>query len=441
MSNVYIETYGCQMNVNDSEVVLSIMQEAGFTHTQEITQADVILVNTCAIRENAEQRIWGRLEQFRAIKKKRPYIKIGVLGCMAARLKEQLLEKENTVDIIVGPDGYRSLPQLLSQTEEGNKAINVLLSREETYADIAPVRYDSNGVSAFVSIIRGCNNACAYCVVPYTRGGERSRDPQSITAEIETLLNYGYKEITLLGQNVDSYCWSQGGQNIDFADLLEIAAKITSNLRVRFATSHPKDMTTKVIETMAKYSNICKAIHLPAQSGNERILKLMRRGYTPKEYLTQIGMIKSIIPNIGLSSDFIAGFCSESIEEHEDTLRLMEAVKFDTAFNFAYSERPNTKAARNYKDDVPQDEKLRRLNEIITLQTKHSLLSNQADVGKVFEVLVEGVSKKSNAEMFGRNSQNKVIVFPANNVEKGDYLQVKVTGCTSATLKGEIILS
>lgn len=440
MLKLYIETYGCQMNVSDSEVAVSIMQEAGYSRTEDLTSADVILVNTCAIRENAEQRVWGRLDQLRAEKKKRPHVKIGVLGCMAAHLKDQLLEKEHTVDIVVGPDAYRDLPQLLSETESGIKSINVLLSREETYADISPVRYGSNGVSAFVSIIRGCNNVCAYCVVPYTRGAEKSRDIKSIISEIETLVANNYKEVTLLGQNVDSYRWtSEGGKTFDFPDLLAEIAQISPSLRVRFSTSHPKDMTRKVVETIVKYPNICKSIHLPAQSGNERILSLMRRDYTPEKYMAQIEMIRSIIPDIGLSSDFIAGFCTETESEHQDTLRLMEKVQFNYSFNFAYSERANTKAARHYQDNVPQEEKIRRLNDIISLQLRHSLESNRADIGKTFEVLTEGVSKKSSEKLFGRTSQNKVVVFPKQSFKLGDYVRVKIYDCTSATLKGEVV--
>ncbi len=436
-SKVYIETYGCQMNVADSEVVVAILNKNGFAYTDDFNQADLILVNTCSIRENAETRVFNRLEHFKHLKKKRQALLVGIIGCMAERLKEKLLEKEKLVDLVVGPDAYRDLPKLVQKAEGGQQAINVLLSREETYAEISPVRLDKNGVSAFVSIMRGCDNMCAYCVVPFTRGRERSRDPQTILNEVRELIDKGYKEVTLLGQNVDKYNWNNG--EVNFAQLLEMTAQLDPKLRVRFSTSYPQDMTDEVLYAIAKYDNICKYIHLPVQSGSTRMLDLMKRGYTREWYMNRISAIKRIIPDCAISSDFIAGFCGETEEDHKDTLSLMEWVGFDYAYMFKYSERPNTYAARKLKDDVPEEVKSRRLEEIIQLQNRLSLESNEKDVGKTFEVLVEGVSKKSPERLFGRNSQNKVIVFDRKNHKIGDYVQVKVTACTSATLMGEAI--
>jgi tRNA-2-methylthio-N6-dimethylallyladenosine synthase len=433
----YLETYGCQMNIADSELVVSILQKAGYELVKEMDEAGIILVNTCAIRENAETRVFGRLTVFNQIKKKSPETIIGVLGCMAERLKKKLWEQEKQVDLVIGPDAYRDLPLLVKQAETGQKAINVLLSREETYADISPVRYSSNKVSAFVSIMRGCDNMCAYCVVPFTRGRERSRNPESILKEVQNLVNNGYKEVTLLGQNVDKYNWNKG--TLNFAGLLEKTAQISPELRVRFSTSYPQDMTDEVLYTMARYPNICRYIHLPVQSGSSLILEKMRRGYTREWYMNRIKAIKKIVPECAISSDFIAGFCGETEQDHQETLSLIKWAKFDYAYMFKYSERPNTYAARKYKDDVPEDIKTRRLTEIINLQQKQSLESNQKDVGKTFEVLVEGISKKSDRQLYGRNSQNKVIVFPKENCKSGEYVSVKVTDCTAATLKGEIV--
>jgi len=436
-SNVYIETYGCQMNVADSEVVVSILNKNGFAYTEDIDVADLILVNTCSIRENAEKRIFNRLQHFKGLKKKNKGLLIGIIGCMAERLKEQLLEQEKLVDIVVGPDAYRDLPKLVQQAEGGQQAINVLLSREETYAEISPVRLDKNGVSSFVSIMRGCDNMCSYCVVPFTRGRERSRDPETILNEVRELIEKGYKEVTLLGQNVDKYNWKNA--EVNFAKLLEMTAQLNSKLRVRFSTSYPQDMTDEVLHTIAKYNNICKYIHLPVQSGSTRVLDLMKRGYTREWYLSRIDAIKKIIPNCAISSDFITGFCSETEEEHKETLSIMEKVGFDYSYMFKYSERPNTFAEKNLEDDVPEKVKGRRLDEIIQLQGKLSLKSNKNDVGKTFKVLVEGVSKKSEERLFGRNSQNKVIVFDRKDNQIGDYVMVKVVDCTSATLMGEAI--
>jgi tRNA-2-methylthio-N6-dimethylallyladenosine synthase len=441
LPQLFIETYGCQMNVNDSEVVLSILQEAGFALCNKIEDADLILVNTCSIRDNAEQRIWGRLEHFKSMKKKKSSLTVGILGCMAERLKEELLNHP-AVDLVAGPDSYRDLPKLLVQIREGNKQINTILSQEETYADITPVRMDPNGVSAFISIMRGCNNMCTYCVVPYVRGGERSRDSESIVREATELYENGYKEVTLLGQNVDSYQWVDKDNPLkttNFAQLLEKVALISPKLRVRFSTSHPKDMSNSVLYTMAMYDNICKHIHLPVQSGSDSVLSRMNRKYTRNEYLERVAMIHKIIPDCSISTDIIAGFCGESEEDHEHTMSLMRDVEFYTAFMFQYSERPNTKAARRYKDDVPSNVKNRRLNEIIKLQNELSLASNQKDLGKVFEVLVEGTSKKSKSELCGRNQQNKMCVFPADGHKTGDFVNVRITSCTSATLKGEVV--
>lgn len=434
---VFIETYGCQMNVNDSEVVLSILQGCGYSLCKKLEEADLIFINTCSIRDNAEQRIWGRLDLFRQMKKKKRGLVVGILGCMAERLKEELLEHEG-VDIVAGPDSYRELPKLLASLSGDNKQINVILSQEETYADISPVRMDNNGVSAFISIMRGCNNMCAYCVVPYVRGGERSREPESILHEAEELFQAGYKEITLLGQNVDSYHWidtENPTKTVNFAQLLEMVALISPHLRVRFSTSHPKDMANSVLYTMAMYPNICNHIHLPVQSGSNNMLLKMNRKYTRESYLERVAKIREILPDCTISSDIIAGFCGETEEDHKETLSIMREVGYYLSFMFQYSERPNTKAARHYKDDVAPEVKTRRLNEIIALQNELSLLSNQADLGKEFEVLVEGTSKRSKEELFGRTSQNKVCVFPAGEHKVGDYVKVKVVSCTSATLK------
>ncbi len=436
----YIETYGCQMNTNDSEVVARIMQDAGFAVTEDITKADVIFINTCSIRDNAEQRVWGRLDIFRLQKQKKKSLIVGVLGCMAERLKEELLDN-NTVDIVVGPDAYRTLPQLVKEAGSGQKGINTLLSREETYADISPVRMDKNGVTAFVSIMRGCNNVCSYCVVPYTRGAERSRPANTIVNEVRELFDNGYKEVTLLGQNVNSYLWTNPEHpsgSVNFAQLLELVALVSPQLRVRYSTSHPKDMSNGVLYTMAMYPNICNHIHLPVQSGSSRMLEKMNRRYSREEYLERIAKIREVVPNCAISTDIIAGFCSELDYDHAQTLSLMQEVGFDQAFMFQYSERPNTKAARHFPDDVPDAVKTQRLNEIIALQNKLSLESNERDVGKTFEVLVEGFSKRSDEELFGRTPHNKVAVFPKGNHQIGDYVQVTVTRCSSATLIGTL---
>ena len=441
LPQLYIETYGCQMNQNDSEVVARIMQDIGYAVTNDIAKADIIFVNTCSIRDNAEQRIWGRLDVFRLQKKKKPSLVVGVIGCMAERLKEKLFEN-GTVDIVVGPDAYRSLPQLVKEVETGQKGINTLLSKEETYADISPVRMDKNGVSAFVSIMRGCNNMCAYCVVPYTRGAERSRSAQTILNEVNELIKNGYREVTLLGQNVNSYRWrnpENSVEEVSFAQLLELVALLDSKLRVRFSTSHPKDMRNDVLYTMAMYPNICNHIHLPVQSGSSRILQLMNRNYSREDYLERIEAIRRIIPDCAISTDMIAGFCSETNDDHAQTISLMREVGYDQAFMFQYSERPNTKAARHFPDDVPEAEKTKRLNEIIDLQNKLSHESNKRDIGKTFEVLIEGVSKRSTESLFGRTKHNKVVVFPRGNHEIGDYVKVTVLRCSSATLIGEAV--
>ena len=428
---VYIETYGCQMNVNDSEVILSILQDAGYALTENIEEADVILANTCSIRDNAEQRIWGRIDQFKIQKKKREGVVIGIVGCMAERLKDKLL---TAVDLVAGPDSYRSLPSLLEAVAPGTPQINVLLSHEETYAEISPVRLDKNGVSAFISIMRGCNNVCSYCVVPYTRGAERSRDPETILREAQELFENGYKEITLLGQNVDSYRWENPKGNVSFAQLLEAVAKISPELRVRFSTSHPKDISDEVIYTMAMYENICKHIHLPVQSGSSIMLEKMRRKYNREWYLERVKKIRSVIPDCGLTTDVIAGFCGETEQDHQDTLTLMEEVVFDSAFMFAYSERPGTLASRKYPDEIPYETKTARLNEIIALQGRMSLKSNEKEIGKVQKVLVEGPSKKNPDELCGRASSNKMCVFPSRGEKAGDYCYVQVESVTSATL-------
>lgn len=437
----YIESYGCSMNFADSEIVASILQEQGFGATRNLEIADLIFINTCSIREKAELTVRKRLTDFKRIKKANPGLLIGVLGCMAERLKAKFLEEEKLVDLVVGPDAYRALPALIEEAETGQKAVNVLLSREETYADIAPVRLDSNGITAFVSIMRGCNNMCSFCVVPFTRGRERSRDAASIVAECEALWNDGFREVTLLGQNVDSYYYLNEATDeiVTFARLLEKVAKISPKLRVRFSTSHPKDITDEVLHTMASYHNICKYIHLPVQSGNSRVLQLMNRTYTREWYKAKIDRIREILPGCGISSDIITGFCTETEEEHFDTMSIMEYSQYDLSYMFFYSERPGTLAARRYTDDIPLDVKKRRLAEIVTLQGKLSSESNQRDLGNDFEVLVEGPSKKNPAEWMGRTSQNKVIVFPKpEGLAKGDYVIVTVTDYTRATLIGTV---
>jgi tRNA-2-methylthio-N6-dimethylallyladenosine synthase len=487
----YIESYGCQMNFSDSEIVASILSAEGFGATRNFAEADLILLNTCSIREKAEQTVRKRLTEFKKLKKQRPSTLIGVLGCMAERLKSKFLEEERLVDIVVGPDAYRTLPQLISEADGGQKAVNVLLSREETYADIAPVRLNSNGITAFVSIMRGCNNMCSFCVVPFTRGRERSRDAQSILNECRDLFENGFKEVTLLGQNVDSYYWSPGpgpspttvslmvdaakapsrwegdvttpsselagrpieginnlssptggqGAPVTFAMLLEMVALISPDLRVRFSTSHPKDITDEVLHTMAKYENICKYIHLPLQSGSTRVLQLMNRSYTREWYMAKVDRIREILPDCGISSDVIAGFCTETEEDHQDTLSMMAYAKYDMSYMFFYSERPGTLAQRRYKDDIPEEVKKRRLQEIVELQGRLSRESNQQDVGKICKVLIEADSKKTDKDWMGRNSQNKVIVFPKGNKahKPGDYVWVKVKECTQATLLGELV--
>ncbi len=438
---LYIESYGCQMNFADSEIVASILRENDFATTSKIEEAELILLNTCAIRENAEQKVRHRLQHLVPMKNKRKNVKIGILGCMAERLKTKLLEEEKIVDMVVGPDAYRDLPNLINEVEEGHKAVNVFLSREETYADITPIRLDSNGVTAFISIMRGCDNMCSFCVVPYTRGRERSRDAHSIVKEATDLFNQGYKEVTLLGQNVDSYKWQSADNSVvTFANLLEMVAQVSPDLRVRFSTSHPKDITDEVLYTIKKYDNICKYIHLPAQSGSSRILELMNRTYDREWYMGKIDRIREILgEECGISQDMIAGFCTETEEDHQDTLSLMDYVKYDYGYMFAYSERPNTPAAKKLTDDVPDDVKSRRLAEIIAKQREHSLERNQMSVGKVYKVLVEGFSKRSQEHLSGRNDQNKMIIFPKETYKKGDYVNVLVTECSSATLIGHIV--
>ncbi len=434
---IYIETYGCQMNVVDSEVIFSIMAKEGYKRTTSMEEADIILANTCSVRDNAEQRIWGRLEVFRKQKETRPDVIIGIVGCMAERLKDELT-KTGKVDLVAGPDTYRTIPEMIKEITPDKPGINVLLSREETYADILPVRTDKNGVSAFISIMRGCNNVCSYCVVPYTRGAERSRDPETILAEARDVFAKGYKEVTLLGQNVDSYLWKSGESEVDFPDLLDAVAGIDPSLRVRFATNHPKDISDKLIETMASRKNICDHIHLPVQSGSDRMLEKMRRRYTREWYMERVRKIREVLPGCGITTDVIAGFCSETEEDHQATLSLFKEAAFDYAFMFCYSERPGTIAARNYPDDVPADVKTRRLNEIIELQNRLSLESNQADVGKTFEVLVEGPSKRNPQDLCGRTGSDKMCVFPGEGHKAGDYVNVKIESCTSATLLGTI---
>jgi tRNA-2-methylthio-N6-dimethylallyladenosine synthase len=436
---VYIETYGCQMNVADSEVVVSILSSAGYEPTEEIKDAGLILLNTCSIRDNAEQRIWGRLKALSHLKKANHELKIGIIGCMAERLKEKLIETDKLVDMVVGPDAYRELPLLISEAGGGHKAINILLSREETYADISPVRMDKNGVSSFISIMRGCNNMCAYCVVPYVRGAERSRDPESVLKEAQELFNMGYREVTLLGQNVDSYNWDKKTGIVRFPELLENIAMINPLLRVRFSTSHPKDISDELIYTIARNKNICKHIHLPAQSGSNRILKLMNREYTREWYMDRVKAIHSIIPDCSLSTDMITGFCTETEEDHKESLSLMEWSGFDFAYMFKYSERSGTKAARKLKDDVSEPVKSQRLSEMISLQNRLSIKSKKGDVGMIFDVLIEGFSKRSVEYLSGRTSQNKVVVFPGGDVQKGKYVKVLIERCTSATLIGRSI--
>lgn len=427
------------MNVADSEVVLSLLTKAGYESTGNIKDAGLILINTCSIRDNAEQRIWGRLTSISHLKKKNRDLKIGIIGCMAERLKEKLIETDQLVDIVVGPDAYRELPLLIAEAESGHKAVNVLLSREETYADISPVRMDQNGVSSFVSIMRGCNNMCAYCVVPYVRGAERSRDPVSVLRETKELFDMGYREVTLLGQNVDSYYWTDDKSETGFPELLEKVAAIDPLLRVRFSTSHPKDISDRLLETIARHNNICRHIHLPAQSGSTRILKLMNREYTREWYMDRVKAIHSIIPDCSLSTDMITGFCTETEEDHKESLSIMEWAGFDFAYMFKYSERPGTKAARKFKDDVPESVKAERLSEMISLQNRLSIKSKKDDIGMVFDVLTESFSKRSVEFLSGRTSQNKVVVFPGSNVKNGDYVKVKIERCTSATLIGKCI--
>ncbi len=438
MKKVYIETYGCQMNVADTEVIFSLLGKAGYERTEVMEDADVILVNTCSVRDNAEQRIWGRIDTFQKQRKERGAV-VGIVGCMAERLKDKLLDTRK-IDLVAGPDSYRTLPALLADIAPDKPRINVLLSREETYADITPARIDKNGVSAFISIMRGCNNVCSFCVVPYTRGTERSRDPQTIVAEAADVFGKGYREVTLLGQNVDSYCWKPtNGPEIDFAGLLEQVARVSPELRIRFSTSNPQDISDEVLYTMARYENICRHIHLPVQSGSDRILEKMRRRYTREGYLERIRRIREILPDCGITTDVIAGFCSETEEDHRLTLSLFREVGFDYAYMFYYSERPGTLAARKYPDDVPLEVKTRRLNEIIALQNELSLESNRRDLGKVFKVLVEGPSKKDPEELCGRTSSGKMCVFPAEGRRAGEYAHVRIETCTSATLIGRLV--
>ncbi|MCC7232184.1 MAG: tRNA (N6-isopentenyl adenosine(37)-C2)-methylthiotransferase MiaB [Bacteroidia bacterium] len=460
---LYLESYGCQMNFSDSEIVASIMNGIGYVPTTKMEEADAIFLNTCAIRDNAEQKIWNRLRELKAGKQKNPDLIVGVLGCMAERLKNELLEKEKLVDIVVGPDAYRDLPHLVASAGSGQKAVNVLLSREETYAEISPVRLGGNHISAFISIMRGCDNMCSFCVVPFTRGRERSRDPESIVAEATDLFNRGYREVTLLGQNVDSYLWWGGGPKKDlpeetvrgalghqldepqqrqfttFADLLEMVAVVDKNLRIRFSTSNPRDLTDAVLHAMTRHTNICKYIHLPVQSGNSRILRLMNRGYSREEYMQRITSIRSIIPDCGISTDIISGFCTETEEEHRETMNIMEWAGYDFAYMFNYSERPGTLAARQYADDVKGEDKSRRLKEIIEVQQRLSHESNLKDIGKEFEVLAESVSKRSDAHLSGRNSQNKVVIFPKGHYKPGDYVRIRIEKCTPATLLGSVV--
>jgi len=443
LGKFYIESYGCQMNFSDSEIVASILSKAGYGSTTDIQEADLILINTCSIREKAEDTVFNRLVHFNAMKRKRAGITIGVLGCMAERMKKNLLEQEKLVDLVVGPDAYRDLPNLISKTEDGSRGINVLLSREETYADITPVRLDTNGISAFISIMRGCDNMCSFCVVPFTRGRERSRDLYSILAEAKDLANRGYKEITLLGQNVDSYHWESEEENkrITFAQLLEEVAKSVPDVRIRFSTSHPKDITDEVLYTIAAYDNICKYIHLPVQSGSSHILEMMNRTYDREWYMNKIRRVYEIIPDCAISSDIMTGFCTERAEDHQDSISMIEFARYTMSYMFAYSERPGTLAARKYEDDISLEVKKQRLNEVITVQRRVSFESNQADIGKTFEILLDGYSKKDENMIKGRNSQNKVVIIPDNNhkLKVGTYVQARIVDCTSATLIGELL--
>lgn len=445
---LYVESYGCQMNFSDSEVVASIMTNEGYTTTRNIDEADVVLINTCSIRENAETRVRNRLTEFKKRKQDQPNLVVGILGCMAERLKQSLLEEEQLVDLVAGPDAYRDLPNLVEEVGSGQRAVNVLLSREETYADISPVRLDQGGVSAFVTITRGCDNMCSFCVVPFTRGRERSRDPETIVQECKDLFDKGYREVTLLGQNVDSYRWNMSSKGVikdetkattNFAQLMEMVALVHPDLRVRFSTSHPKDMTDDVLEVMAKYDNICPYIHLPVQSGHTDVLERMNRGYSREWYLDRIAAIRRIIPNCAISTDIITGFCGETEEEHEATVSLMKEVKYDYAYMFKYSERPKTLAERKFKDDVPEEVKGRRLEEIIQIQNQHSKEWNDKEIGQVHQVLIEGPSKRSQEHLCGRNGRNAMVVFPKGNLVKGTYCYVKINDCTSATLIGEVV--
>ena len=468
-NRVYIETYGCQMNLADSEIVASLLSKDNYAIEKDINQADYILINTCAIRDNAEQRIRKRLRELRALQRGRQWVKIGILGCMAERLQKQLMEEEDNVSFIVGPDAYRQLPQMLDNLKDGEKLAETLLSETETYDDIEPVRYDTNGITAYISIMRGCQNYCAYCVVPYTRGRERSRDPRTIVDEARTLFNKGYREVTLLGQNVNSYRWeAENGEleaesgkrkaeseadavasshishltshiSVGFPQLMAMVAEVSPLLRVRFATSHPKDLSDELLQVMARYDNICKCIHLPVQSGSARMLKLMNRHYTPEWYLDRIDAIRRYLPECSITTDVIAGFCTETEEDHQATLEMFRRVRYDYAYMFKFSMRPNTYAAKHLQDDIPDDVKTRRLEEIIALQGEIALENNQKEIGKTFEVLIEGVSHRSDQQLFGRNSQNKVIVFERGDLQPGQYANVKVTRCTSATLIGEVV--
>ena len=431
---LFIETYGCQMNSGDSEIVVSIMQQEGYVYTENIKEADVILINTCSIRDNAEQRIWGRLSEMRRLRKSKPALVVGIIGCMAERLKEKLIEQDCGVDIVAGPDTYRDLPNLVRKAQSGDKGINVELSKEETYADIAPVRLDRSGVGAFIAIMRGCNNYCSYCVVPYTRGIERSRDPKTIVNEARILFENGYREVTLLGQNVNSYKFGEVG----FPDLMAMVAEISPEFRVRFATSHPKDISDRLLQVMAQYDNICKSIHLPAQSGSNEMLKKMNRKYTREWYLERIAAIRHYLPDCSITTDLISGFCGETEEDHQQTLSLMREVGYASAFMFKYSERPGTFSARHFEDDITEEEKTRRLNEVIALQNELSLQHNRQEIGRVREVLIEGASKRSDAQLCGRTSQNKMVVFDRGSEGAGEYVKVLITDCSSATLFGEI---
>jgi tRNA-2-methylthio-N6-dimethylallyladenosine synthase len=449
---LYIESYGCQMNFSDSEIVASVLKKDGFEATTNINEADVVFLNTCSIRDKAEQTVRSRLTHIKGLKKHNRNLKVGILGCMAERLKTKLLEEEKIVDLVAGPDAYRDLPALIAQVDEGDKAVNTFLSREETYADISPVRLNSNGVTAFISIMRGCDNMCSFCVVPFTRGRERSRDPHSIVAEAQDLFRKGYREVTLLGQNVDSYKWSEEENNkarleksdakdiVHFADLLDQVARVSPDLRVRFSTSHPKDITDDVLYTMARHENICKNIHLPAQSGSSRVLDVMNRGYSREWYLQKVNRLREILgEDCGISSDMITGFCSETEEDHQETLSLMDIVQYDFAYMFYYSERPGTLAAKKYADDISLDVKKRRLDEVIARQRQHSHLRNKQDIGKTLQVLIEGNSKKSEDELQGRTSSNKVVIFPKQNKKKGEYVYVHIEQCTGGTLLGKIV--